>query len=665
MSVQPVLCYRSSECNNAAVDLINRSGIDSSVREVLGSQFFENVGQINSTDIRFYGRIPGGTIGFGESKVFIWMGSTQDDIVLSFDSANAVAPVGDHEVVCRTNFFLGERGTFIDVRGYASVIYENLWSGIDLIYRATTDGVKYEFSVAPGVDPTGIRMRWEGHDPLMIRASSMCIEKDDNPFMNEGLKVFQDGAAIQAKYVSRRPQIFGIEVGDYNISESLIIDSLLFSTFVGGSQTDGGASIAVDSAGNAYVTGTTESMNFPTVNAYDNTRGGDADCFVFKLSANGDSLLYSTFVGGSFSDWGASIAVDSAGNAYVTGGTGSARSPDFPIVNAYNSTYGGNGDCFVFKLSANGDSLLYSTLVGGSEFDRGTSVAVDFVGNAYVLGETWSSDFPTVNAYDDTHGGSTDCFVFKLSASDDSLLYSTFVGGSEYDRGASIAIDSAGNTYVTGGTGSTNFPTVNAYDDTHGGGSDCFVFKLSANGDSLLYSTFVGGSSPDEGASIAVDSAGNAYVTGKTWSSDFPTVNAYDNTRRGFTDCFMFKLNSMGDDLLYSTLIGGDARDYGNSIAVDSSGNAYVTGTTESSNFPTKNAYNSTNRGGTDCFVFKLSASGDSLHSPLTSPPSMLSITRTMEGPMTVLCSSRLILTVMLMMISSPMDGRFIMGLIP
>ena len=217
MSVQPVLYFRSSERSNAAVDLINRSAVDSSVREALGSQFYENVGQIDSTDIRFYGRIPGGAIGFGESKVFLWMGSTQDDTVLSFESANVIAPVGGHEVACRTNFFLGERGTFIDVRGYASVVYENLWSGIDLIYSATTDGVKYEFSVAPGVDPTGIRMRWEGHDSLVIRASSVCIEKDDNPFMNEGLKVFQDGAAIQAKYVSWRPQIFGIEVSDYNI----------------------------------------------------------------------------------------------------------------------------------------------------------------------------------------------------------------------------------------------------------------------------------------------------------------------------------------------------------------------------------------------------------------------------------------------------------------
>ncbi|MFW9996525.1 MAG: SBBP repeat-containing protein, partial [Candidatus Odinarchaeota archaeon] len=322
--------------------------------------------------------------------------------------------------------------------------------------------------------------------------------------------------------------------------------SLLFSTYLGGSEytRDYGQSIAVDGAGNCYITGYTFSSDFPTVNAYDNSFGGGVtDAFVSKLSAGGDNLLFSTYLGGENEDRGHSLAVDGAGNCYIAGYT---QSTDFPTVNAYDSSYGwGHGDAFVSKLSAGGDNLLFSTYLGGENEDSGLSIAVDGAGNCYITGCTFSSDFPTVNAYDNSYSGRQwDAFVSKLSAGGDNLLFSTYLGGDDTDSGHSIAVDGAGNCYVTGYTQSTDFPTVNAYDNSYGGATDvfddfdAFISKLSAGGDNLLFSTYLGGEEADSGQSIAVDGAGNCYVTGYTQSTDFPTVNAYDSSGGGY-DAFI------------------------------------------------------------------------------------------------------------------------------
>ncbi|MFQ5980804.1 MAG: SBBP repeat-containing protein [Candidatus Heimdallarchaeota archaeon] len=401
--------------------------------------------------------------------------------------------------------------------------------------------------------------------------------------------------------------------------------SLLYSTYVGGDNYDFGQGIAVDSVGNAYITGETRSTDFPTVNAYNTTGDGtnSADVFVLKLAADGSTLLYSTYVGGSDNDYGRGIAVDSAGNAYVAAET---ISTDFPTLNAYDAVGDGSTsyyDVLVFKLAANGSSLLYSTYVGGSNTEYGKAIAVDNSGNAYVTGETFSTDFPTTpNAYNTTGDGSMsyyDVVVFKLAADGRSLLYSTYVGGSNHDYGRAIAVDSAGNAYVTGETYSTDFPLVNAYDAVGDGSTsyyDVLVFKLAADGRRLLYSTYVGGSRSDLGRGIAVDWAGNAYVTGSTYSLDFPTLNANNATGDGSTSTFdvvVFKLSPEGSTLLYSTYVGGSHDDIGLGIAVDSAGNAYVSGGAQSPNFPTVNAYNATGDGNTSTYdgvVFKLSPEG-------------------------------------------------------
>ena len=394
--------------------------------------------------------------------------------------------------------------------------------------------------------------------------------------------------------------------------------SLLYSTYLGGSNHERGTGIAVDASGNAYVTGSTLSTNFPNLNQ-NQTDQGDNDVFVTKLNTNlsgAASLVYSTYLGGDGFDNGTGIAVDSTGNAYVTGETSST---DFPTLNQYQTDQP-NSDVFVTKLNTNlsgAASLVYSTYLGGSFFDYGFGIAVDSTGNAYVAGQTNSTNFPTLNQYQTNQGGFVDAFVTRLNTNLSgaaSLVYSTYLGGDSDDYGLGIAVDSTGNAYVAGQTNSTNFPTLNQYQTNQGGAldNDAFVTRLNTNlsgAASLIYSTYLGGDSNgnDYGLGIAVDSTGNAYVTGYTSSTDFPILNQYQ-TDQGDNDAFVTKFNtnlSGAASLLYSTYLGGNSADRGNSIAIDASGNAYVTGYTSSTDFPTLNQYQ-TDQSDNDSFVTKL-----------------------------------------------------------
>jgi len=587
------------------------------------SSFLENKGQIGNEEVLFYGSLPNGKIAFGDSKVMLWMEGTNDIITLSFVGTQKVSPIGLDEFETKNNYFLGNRGTYTNVRSFTSIIYNDLWKGIDLFYQNTPKGVKYEFRVAPSANPEDIRIYCEGQEQLEIGKDSLKILVCDGQFIDEGLKVLQEREEIDAKFVAKGSNTFGFQISKYDEHKPLVIDPLLYSTFVGGNDYDSGSSIALDSQGNVYVTGSTKSTNFPTTeNAYNRIHSDGYDCFVFKLSTDGSSLLYSTFIGGSDDDFGNSIILDSLGDAYVTGITNSINFPT--TINAYNRTHGGSYDCFVFKLSTDGSSLLYSTFIGGSDEDSADSIILDSEKNAYVTGHTASNVFPTtINAYDESYNGDQygDCFVFKLTADGSSLLYSTFVGGNQHDYGHSIVLDDEGNAYVTGTTWSSDFPTTeSAYNRTYDY-FDCFVFKLSADGSSLLYSTYAGGSEVDDGLSIALDNEENVYITGVTYSNNFPTTeNAYSRTKDSdSSDCFVFKLTADGSSLLYSTFIGGSKMEYEFSITLDNEGNAYVIGYTLSSDFPTtKNAYDTSYNGDGgiyfgDCFVFKLSADGSTL----------------------------------------------------
>jgi hypothetical protein len=432
------------------------------------------------------------------------------------------------------------------------------------------------------------------------------------------LRVYQGDREIGGRFVER-PGGWGIEVGSYDPTQLLVIDPLVYSTYIGGSGFDEGYAIAVDGSGNAYVTGRTGSLNYDvTLGAFQTTNGAYFDVFVTKLNAAGTALVYSTYIGENGDDEGYAIAVDGSGNAYVTGWTWSLNYPVTP--GAFQTTIGGNWDVFVTKLNAAGTALVYSTYIGGSGSEGGTAIAVDGSGNVYVTGYTFSTNYPvTPGAFQTTKSTTssteTDVFVTKLNAAGTALVYSTYIGGSNDDRGYAIAVDGSGNAYVTGWTLSTNYDvTPGAFQTTKGVGRDVFVTKLNAAGTALLYSTYIGGSSNDGGYGIAVDGSGNAYVTGEAGSNYPVTPGAFQTTYGGLADVFVTKLNAAGTALLYSTYIGGSNDDRGYGIAVDGSGNVYVTGSTWSLNYPvTPGAFQTTNGGGWDVFVTKLNATGTAL----------------------------------------------------
>lgn len=378
----------------------------------------------------------------------------------------------------------------------------------------------------------------------------------------------------------------GFQIAAYDTGKPLVIDPVLvYSTYLGGGFGASGAAIAVDDIGNAYITGDTFSSDFPTTPDGFQTVAKGHDAFVTKLGIEGAlSLLYSTYLGGSGDERGLDITVDDAGNAYVTGDT---TSEDFPLANPYQETFGGLSDAFVIKLNATGTELLYSTYLGGDSLEESNSISLDSVGNAYVTGHTASANFPTANTAQQTFGGAYDVFVSKLNSVGNELIYSTYLGGSDDDRGAGIAVDDGGNAYVAGQTDSADFPVTpeafQGFFDDLTGNADAFVSKLNPAGDALIYSTYLGGSDYDSASGLAIDDVGNAYVTGKTYSEDFPIANAFKSIKGPSTDAFVSKLDAAGSALMYSTFLGGNALDEGFDIAVDDADAAYVTGVTFSS----------------------------------------------------------------------------------
>jgi hypothetical protein len=387
--------------------------------------------------------------------------------------------------------------------------------------------------------------------------------------------------------------------------------ALVYSTYFGGSGDDWGAGIAVDASGQAHVVGRTKSSNLPTTaGAFQTTYGGGAgDAFVAKFNASGSALIYSTYLGGNGYDVATSIALDPTGNAYVGGYNYLAGFPTTP--GAYQTASKGPYDAFITKLNASGSALVYSTYVGGTGDDYVAGVAVDSLGNVYVTGLTTSSDFPMQNAAQPTFGGYYDAFVTKLNPAGSALVYSTYLGGIGWDGARGIAVDSLGNAYVAGQTGSNNFPTTaGAYQTTYGGNNDAFVAKITTSG-ALVYSTYLGGSGGDVANAIAVDQSGNAYVTGNNLKGGFPVKDALqtnDPNTESFK-AFVTKLAPDGSTLVYSTYLGGTGNDLGLGIAVDFLGSAYVAGVTQSPDFPTTpGAYQQNNAGVYDGFVVKIAA---------------------------------------------------------
>jgi uncharacterized protein (TIGR03437 family) len=523
-----------------------------------------------------------------------------------------------------SNYFLGNdpKQWRTDIPHYRRVKFGGVYAGIDLVLYGNAGKLEYDLVVAPGADPGQIRLAYEGVKRIEVDAGGHLVLTTET-----GAELRQQRPRVYQEIEGRNVEVAGvyeildrrqvaIQVAFYDASRPLVIDPILaYSTYVGGKSGESGAGIAVDSTGAAYVTGSTSSTDFPTQSPYQAANRWGTDVFVTKLAPKGNALLYSTYVGGHDDDYGLGIAVDSAGAAYVTGFTYSTDFPTQSPYQEYRYQLMGKVDAFVTKLSPAGNTLAYSTYLGGSDNDVGHGIAVDGAGSAYVTGYTYSPDFPTQSPYQKSryrYVDKLDAFVTKLSPAGNTLVYSTYLGGSDNDEGYGIAVDGAGSAYVTGYTHSTDFPTQSPYQATCRGISDAFVTKLTPAGNALVYSTYLGGSGIDTGNGIAVDAAGSAYVTGGTQSTNFPTQSAYQATFQGGTgDAFVTKLTPAGA-LVYSTYLGGSGSEGGSGIAVDGAGSAYVTGNTYSTNFPTQSPYH-TYRGESDAFVAKLSSAGNTL----------------------------------------------------
>jgi len=560
-------------------------------------------------------------------------------VKLTFVGANPeVRPRGEDRQQAVFSYFTGpEKNWRTGLRTYGKIVYEDLWPGIDLVYKGTVNRLKYEFVVAPGADPRKIRLRYAGvtavqvQDSGALRVETPAGDFEDAPPVSwqeiEGKRV-----PLTMAYACSRDQAYGFTLGEYDRTRPLVLDPaiLVYCGFIGGSNSDSVNGIAVDSAGNAYVTGDTNTIEstFPVAVGPDLTFNGYADAFVAKVNAAGTALVYCGYIGGKSADAGHAIAVDAAGNAYVTGITCSTEQT-FPVKVGPDLTANGPmfpwvGDAFVAKVNAAGTALVYCGYIGGKNGAEGWGIAVDPAGNAYVTGETWSTEqtFPVKVGPDLTHnGGGADTFVAKVNAAGTGLVYCGYIGGSNVEIARGIAADAAGNAYVTGYTNSTEatFPVVAGPDLTYNsGGYDAFVAKVNPQGTGLVYCGYVGGRGDDQAFGIAVHASGDAFVTGYTNSDEqtFPVKVGPDLTHNGWgNDAFVAKVNATGSALTYCGYIGGGYDDRAWTCAVDALGNAYVGGITisDEQTFPVAVGPDLTLNGGHDAFVAKVNPAGSAL----------------------------------------------------
>ena len=511
-------------------------------------------------------------------------------------------------------------GWHSSIRTYRKVRYREPYPGIDLLVYGREGGIEYDFVAQPGADPGAIRLRFEGMDKMALDSNGELILttptgeiRQKKPFAYQWIQGRQQEVDSSFRLLDHHTVAF--ETGSYDRSLALTIDPILvFSTYLGGSKEESMESIAVDSQGNMYVAGSTGSTDYPRVGAFqENFAGGGTplgDIVVSKLDSSGSFLAFSTFVGGSSTDIGRSVAVDPQGGVYVAGTTFSANFP--ATAGAFQTTC--SGQCpFVVKLTPDGSGVAYATFVGSSG-DAG-AMDVDANGQAVITGRTSNSSFPVQNAFQANKKGAFDSFVSKLNSTGNALVFSTYLGGTGDDNlggEPDIAVDAAGNIYVTGATRSADFPTMNPVQSVHGGMDDVFVTKFNPQG-GLIYSTYLGGEQADHGRGIAADANGNAYVTGETKSSNFPTMAPFQQSFGGGAavgDAFLSKVAPNGNSLILSTYLGGTLGERAHAVAVDELNRPVVVGFA-ADGFPLKNAFRDFE--GQDAFVTKFAADGSSL----------------------------------------------------
>ncbi len=617
--------------------------------------FEPNQGQ-GDRESKFFARGPGYTVALRPDGASIRTGGksgkSETAVMRLLGASPSAKGHATDPLAGKANYFIGSDPAkwHSNVPTFAKVEFARAYPNIDMVYYGSEGRLEYDFIVQPGGNPASIRLQFRGVSPTKLSATG---DLEIGGIRQHKPVAYQRTAAdvrveVACRYVLRPNQEVTLEVGSYNKQYPLIIDPVIsYASYIGGSGNDTVGSIKVDSAGNLYMAGFTTSGNFPARGAAQAAYAGSnsaveqaqfGDAFVAKLNPTGTAMIYATYLGGSGDDFATSLAIDAAGSAYIVGAT---QSSNFPTTaGALQKTYKGfaasddngfynPGDGFVAKLNAAGNALVYATYLGGALNDLPMGVAADSNGNAVVVGATKSTDFPTTSdALSKTFRGASnvgasiagDAFVTILNPTGTALVYSTFLGGRGHDAARSVAVDGQNNIYVCGMTSSTDFPvTTGAFQTTYQGNADVkdfahpighgFVVKFSAQR-TQVYGTFLGGSLRDGAAAIAVDSTGAAYIAGSSASADFPTTaNAPQRTYKGqgavgtvgdlnYGDAFISKLNAAGSALVYSTLLGGAADETATDIAIDQSGNAYVTGFTLSNDFPvTKDALQSTNAG--------------------------------------------------------------------
>ncbi|HLJ95048.1 MAG TPA: SBBP repeat-containing protein [Gemmataceae bacterium] len=580
-------------------------------------RFEANQGQTDAA-VRFLAHGPGYNLFLTSTEAVLVLGPTAVLRMQLVGSSRTPQAIGLDKLPGTVNYYLGNDPTnwHTDIPTFAQVAYHNIYPGIDLVYHSRDGQLEYDFAVSPGANPAAITLSFTGADRLAIDSQGDLVANVAGTEIREHTpRIYQDRNGtpqeIAGQYVLEDGQRVHFRVGAYDPSQRLVIDPVVrYSTYLGGSGLTGGASIAVDASRHVYVTGSTNAADFPTLNpSQPNSGGGLGNAYVTSLDSTGEPL-FSTYLGGSGFDQGNGIAVDPAGHVTVTGET---TSPDFPALDAFQPAFGGGGiDAFVTNLDKAG-RLVYSTYLGGSGTDVGTAVAVDGFGHAFVAGTTSSQDFPTQNAFQPALAGRSNGFVTCLDASG-LPVYSTYLGGSGKDLVHDLAVDLLGRAYVTGETSSADFPTVNAFQANLAGFENAFVTCLDGSGQPV-YSTYLGGSVADYGFGIATDPSGNIDVSGSTYSADFPTLNAFQANLAGLENAFVASLDGSGR-LRYSTFLGGSNADAAFAIAVDLSGRVYVTGPTNSSDFPMLDPFQAAYGGGLyDAFVASLDAAGQPLYS--------------------------------------------------
>lgn len=589
--------------------------------------FEANMGQTDS-EAKFISRGKGYTLYLAEKEAVFSLKthSNRSDVLrMQFAEANLSPTIaGLDETITKTNYYKG-RTRIENVSNFGRVAYKELYKGINAVFYGNTEGrLEYDFVVAPGANTDRIGLKFDGAKSLSIDRAGDLIIKTPNaklvqprPFTYQ--EVNGERREVSSRYVIAGDNTVKFETGDYDRSLPLTIDpAVQYLTYIGGNLQDTVSDVDADAQGNAYITGEVNSLDYPVPNS--RQAADESGIFVTKISPNGQTILFNTFLDGSRPDgeFATSIAVSPSGDIFIAG---TSESDDYPTTpGSYQPNKSiclplqqclFNSDVVVTRLN-NGGNILYSTYLGGAKIDTAGGIAVDFAGRAYVTGDTTSgTGFPKKNEFQSTgvFGFGADAFLTVFNADGTDIIYSSGLGGNSTDRAKGIALDQNENVYITGVTGSNGtFPIRSAFQTTNGGGKDVFVAKFNpfAVGDaSLIYSTFVGGGGTDEGHAIAVNSLGQAHITGITGSFDFPLQNALRSTNQ-VNEAFVTVLGSSGSQLVNSSFLGGADQETGTDIAVLNDEVIFIAGETTSGNFPVSRAFQPVKSGGKDGFVTKL-----------------------------------------------------------